>query len=167
MKDAKLYMKTGICSLCSDERHIPMFDIDLSIGKMDAVIADLKKMQKKHKAGDLYVFTTKNGFHVYGLDKFSLSDVNRMYYTLDHGDKAHRRIAFYYRKHYVLRLGNDISFTYKLKQQTSREKSNAHRIFLNKYFGLQIPETELFDQSTSLLIEHYPQRSKGHIPEAI
>lgn len=163
----KLYIKTGICSLCQDELHIPMFDIDLSLGRMDFVIAQLKKMQERYKTGTLYLFTTKNGFHCYGLDKFTLSDINRMYYTLKGADANHRQIAFYYRKHYVLRLGGDISFTYRLRQNTYRKKSNAHRILLNKLFDIQIPESELFDNYTSILLEQYPQRGKGHITEDI
>ena len=158
-------MKTGICSLCQDELHIPMFDIDMSIGRMDIVIDELRKLQERYEPGTLYLFTTKNGFHVYGLDKFTLDDLNRMYYTLECGDKDHRQIAYYYRKHYVLRLGKDISYTYALRQQTTREKSTAHRMLLNKLYRLNIPDGELFDDHTSILLEQYPQRGKGHITE--
>jgi len=164
---AKLFMKSGVCSLCNDGQHILMFDIDINHLYEGKIVAKLRTLQKKFNLSNIYLFQTRNGWHAWCLDKFDLDEVYKMYLTFPFSDAAHRVIGYYYRKHYVLRTGSDIKLDQTLKQhytveQEGRTKSNAHRIFLNYMYNTHIDRDLYFDNSKNVLLEYYPQKPKGH-----
>jgi len=72
-----------------------MFDIDIAHVYGGKVVAKLRTFQKKHNLSEIYLFQTKNGWHAWCLEKFTLDEVYNMYLGLGLADAAHRVIGYY------------------------------------------------------------------------
>ena len=159
--------KPGLCSLTEDEKHILMFDIDIKdIMYRYKVSDEVRRIQDKFILSSFYLFKTTNGYHAYCLDKFSLEEAWKIYNDCKFKDDSHTYIGYAFRKHWVLRIGKNIEHIETIHpspfKRSTNERSNAHRMFLNMQYGLDIHNDLSFDCYTKCLIIRYPQRSKGH-----
>jgi hypothetical protein len=142
-----------------------MFDIDVAnICYLHKIVSELKRVQERNNLNTFYIFQTTNGFHAWNLQKFTLGEAYRIYRQFKYADDTHRFIGYAYRYHWVLRIGNDIKHIEDvITDPNGHILSNAHRLFLNEHYGLNIRHDLYCDNFDEVLLIRYPQRNKNHI----
>jgi hypothetical protein len=147
----------GISSQCKDDRHVLFWDFDhISMRNYNKLIDDIKETQELYHLSDVYFFETLHGYHGICLDKYSLDDAYRIYCNLNFADKKHRKWGYSKWKHWVLRVSidKDIKFLYPIRSRYNQKlKSNAHRVFFNLAYNMDIKHDLFFDQTESVFLE--------------
>lgn len=151
---------TGVGSNAKNEQHIIMLDIDeMPLGEL---IARIKVAQKEMELSDFHIIqSSKKGIHCYCLDKLSFGEVinvHRDYFS----EESYLYDKFALKRGYwVLRITEKKGFKPKYLMTIKSnhnywEKSNAHRVLLNKlHSNLEIEEDETYDLNEEVPIHTY------------
>ena len=131
----------GVMSRTYDNAHIYMGDIDKDISLKE--MTDIcKKIQKQYLLSDIFIIKSSHGFNFYSLDKLALDVVKDINSSIKDIDSTFNYLAFYKRGFYVLRTmpKHDKKFikTVKSIYPSIYVKSNAHRIYFNNVWDLDI-----------------------------
>jgi len=154
-------LKANVCavsSLCEDGKHIIIWDFDGEIKNesyLYKIENSLKSIANVFDLTDIYIFSSRNGFNAVCLNKL---DFNLIYSIKD-------ATAFDDRKHlehglissaWKLRIGEDKKYISFINNPNKVHiSSNAHRIFFNKLFKMNIKKDKSFDNSKNFLVESY------------
>jgi len=131
----------GVMSRTYDNAHIYMGDIDkdISLNEMESIC---RKIQKQYLLSDIFIIKSSHGFNFYSLDKLALDVVKDINSSIKDIDSTFNYLAFYKRGFYVLRTmpKHDKKFikTVKSIYPSIYVKSNAHRIYFNNVWDLDI-----------------------------
>ncbi len=131
----------GVMSRTYDNAHIYMGDIDkdISLKEMESIC---RKIQKQYLLSDIYIIKSSHGFNFYSLDKLALDVVKDINSSIKDIDSTFNYLAFYKRGFYVLRTmpKHDKKFVKTVKSiyPSIYVKSNAHRIYFNNVWDLDI-----------------------------
>lgn len=153
----------GTYSLCSDGKHIIYLDYDnLDIRAVDL---EIKNLQDDFNLGTFYIFqSSENSYHAVCLDKVRSKEYEQIIAATNCDLDFKRYNRFNRMASRVLRFskknGNNIKYLYSQISRGHRKKSEAHRIFLNKMFSLDIPGGFTFDDETKLFLCKYKTKIK-------
>lgn len=150
----------GIRSTCKN-LHVLFLDFDCM---SYALVRDTcKQLQKRFGLSDFYIIeSSENHYHAVCLDLLSFGTVCDIQFALD----MRKYISFSaYRGYWVLR------FTSKGKKEApffkgfvlaknKKLKSNPHRLWLGKWFGVEIPKSKFFVGGTKIIIDKYTTEEK-------
>ena len=149
----------GYTNQCINGSYVLFLDFDNVFPSY--VYDNIKKVQKKFKLSDFYVFqSSANGYHAVCFDKVGYELLVKIMWYAD-VDEYFIVVPEEHKKHWILRLsrkdGIPVIFTSKQPSpHKNYEKSNAHRILLNNLFSLDIAKDECFDSETKLHGAFYP-----------
>lgn len=140
----------GYRSICGDGRHVLLSDCDGTRPE----IKEIKEFQQEHNLSTAYLFRTGNGWHLVFLDKLPFMSCATLLSQMPWEDKKHSTIGAA-RGDWVLRLTrkgmNGAPSIYGVSPASSkRQKSNAHRLLLNKWHFRKtnwIPWDPTFDRT--------------------
>ena len=152
--DKKDIVEYGYTSCCdTDFVSILMWDFDGNIRLKD-IIKSLSEIQRKYVLSEIYIIKTRNGYHAVCLDKFKFIDALNIISNTRFIDKTFIKISRK-RNHFVHRIGDDRKLVWIIYPRAvyyscicRREKSNAHRILLEKMFHIEIRKDKFFDKNT-------------------
>jgi len=148
----------GFSSVCEDGKHILLWDFDIkNIGYFYKIKDILLDIQKGFKLSTIYVIRSRNGFHAICLDKCDKREAFHIKSMTRFNDNRHNLIGSK-RDSWVLRIGEDKRIIEILKAKSTWQKSNAHREFLNKFYGLNILDNDNYDRFDNLKFEQYKRR---------
>ena len=156
--DAGTRTKKILCisSQTEDNKHILIWDFD-RIDVYD-MLKSLSKMQSYNGLGVIYIFESRWGFNAVCLDKLIDKEVYNIKLNTRYDDYWHNNIG-YKSNSWAWRIGNDKHYLKHLLPTDDyqyRIQSNAHKIFLEKQFNIQV-NFGIFDTYTDLIIESYTQ----------
>jgi len=124
-----------------DNAHIYMGDIDkdISLKEMETIA---RKIQKQYLLSDIYIIKSSHGFNFYSLDKLALDVVKDINSSIKDIDSTYNYLQYYKRGFYTLRTmpKHDKKFIKTIKSiyPPIYAKSNAHRIYFNNVWDLDI-----------------------------
>ncbi len=150
----------GITSLCEDGFHVLFFDYDNV--SMERVIKEVKVLIEEFELSDCYLFkSSEKSFHVICLDKFDFGEVINIHKWSSHYDMKHDKHSLE-RGFWVLRFdekrgGDKPEYVGTITSLNGGvwDKSNVHKLFLEKYYGLRIGKDIKFDLFSNLLVDTY------------
>lgn len=146
----------GVVSETKDGNHILMLDIDNEID-LDKLNIFLLNIMEKCNLTFLYVIKSNHGFNIASLDKFNIKLYDKISILCgDYVDKDYLRLGRQ-RGYYALRIGIDKEFIKFIINDNNNLYcySNAHRIFFNAMFGLNIRYSSLFDNYDNIQLVKY------------
>lgn len=151
----------GVSSNCND-RPYHVFMIDYDGVNLKEVIKHLKMVQEEYNLSDIYIIKSANGYNAICLDKLPLSVINHIGTNL-FSNADHDFFKYGYRRGYfVLRFGSDKTLeTILPNNSTLREKSKAHKNFLQWFFNIKI-DCKPLDENDLLDIVQYPSAKNGY-----
>lgn len=152
----------GIASRCKDNKHVVFLDWDCV--DIEIVKSDIKYVQEMFNLGYFYPFKSSqkpDSYHAICLTKVSFGELIKIHShtTCDYAFRY--AIKGFTEKAWVLRCvkKGDINIPIpmeSIRRLSQREKSLAHAIFLNKYYGIDINVfLESFDKETECLFTKY------------
>ena len=154
----------GISSATNDNKHVFMADYDTSNFKL--VIKDLLRIQNDYHLSHIFVIGSTNGYNAISLDKLTLKAIYDICLSSKYIDKEFGYFN-YKRKYYTLRFDNDKTLDNMLfGLDNNYQKSNAHRLFLNWFFKMNLSKNSLpnFDNETNIeIIQYYSKKHGYHI----
>lgn len=151
----------AISSLCNDNQHILMLDIDENIS-LEEVLMYCTPIINKYNLSDIYVINSTKGYNLFSLDKLPFNFIKMIGQEFPIFDKQF--LVFGYRRgYYDLRLGVDKKYITKVDGNKYVNKSNAHRLFFNWFFDLNIENDAFFDHETKIGIVEYESEKYGYI----
>jgi len=152
---------SGVSSVCKDGQHVLFFDYD-KIGDLERIENELKELQEYFCLSHAYIFQTgKENFHAIILDKHSLRN------TFEILKETNTDHAFIYSikvlrgREWILRIaekGNRPKprFIKVLKSKNdSYQISTAHKLFLQKYYGVPKLKYNFEDNITIIPLVNY------------
>jgi hypothetical protein len=142
----------GITSKCHDGSHIYMGDIDTDIS-LNKVKSICMKFQLEYNLSTIYIIGTNHGYNLYSLDKIPLKLIFIINNSDNNLDKVYNKLQFLNRGSYTLRtLPAGDKFVIARVQSANRVfvRSNAHRIYFNNFFALDVPKDFMFDESEKI-----------------
>ena len=145
-----------ISSYCGNGEHIIIWDFDQI--EMYDILKALSKIQDFHGLGSIYIFKSVWGYNALCLDKIFVEEVYNIKYYTRWADYWHTKIG-YEQGNWSFKINSDKYFFKILlptKNHKDRVQSNAHKIFLQKYFDINSFEGK-FDNSNDVIIESYKQ----------
>lgn len=155
-------LQYGMGNRCRDGQYVLFLDYDSS--PQSWVEQEVRLLQERYRSqlGNAYVFKTKNGYHVVFLEKSVFGMITKMLQSTT-CDKAYQDVPMYYaRKVWVLRQSSKnaetIQYLGVLKAKANRERSRAHRSYLQKFYG--IPTKDFtgggeYDLHETLIMAYY------------
>jgi hypothetical protein len=153
----------GITSQCQDNSHIFISDIDEEIS-IQAIKRISLRLQHDYKLSTIYIIGSKHGYNLISLDKLPCKMVYMINHSIDEVDPVFNRLAFKERGFYVIRTQPNydkmvIDLAYSKNNIFVR--SNAHRIFFNSLFDLNIEKTDIFDESERVTMCRFKNKKYG------
>ena len=126
-----------------DNAHIYMGDIDkdISLKEMESIA---RKIQKQYLLSDIYIIKSSHGYNFYSLDKLALDVIKDINSSILVIDSTYNYLQYYKRGFYTLRTmpKHDKKFVKTIKSIYpsiyKNTKSNAHRIYFNNVWNLDI-----------------------------
>lgn len=162
---------TGIFSLCRDNKHIPLFDFDNILESR--VLRDIEVLQEKYPLSTAYLLTTRRmlknnkdlhgNYLVFFLEKFLYRDVIKMV-NETHADDLYKRVEDFQDKGFVIRTSQKgvrpapeliKIIPNRNSNKETNEKSNAHRIFFEKWLDIKIQKDARFDNQSKYQLVRY------------
>jgi len=147
----------AISSLCEDGNHIIIWDFDINKQPKNLYKLEnsLKNVQRNFLLSTIYIFESRNGYNAVCLDKLDKNSVGNIKNLTSFDDKKHLEQGILY--NWKLRIGSDkkcISIV-DTEHFSHYTRSNAHRISLNKMFGMNIEYNNIFDDSRNICLYSY------------
>jgi len=152
-----------------EERELLFLDYD-NVNEED-VRSDIAFLQKMFKLGGCYLFqSSERSYHVICLEKYTYRKIVQLHEYLEAVDSHFKQGPRYNRfGSWVLRLTDKEGLTtesikyidYIYSNYGCREKSNAHRLWLNWHYKLDIPKTKEYDNCKQIDITTYITFKKG------
>lgn len=155
----------AVSGLCYDDSHIFMLDIDKTV-----TLSDVKELCTKILnncvMSDIYIIKSTTGYNLFSLDKLFFNDIKQIGRRYEIVDKQF--LDFGYRRgYYDLRIGRDKDYISLVSGVNYSPKSNAHRIFFNWIFHLNINKDKYFDNETAVGIVEYESDKHGYFTELV
>lgn len=153
----------AISSLTQDQQHVYMGDIDHDLPDIyqlcDQIIQDFD-------LGCLFLIKSSKGFNIISLDKMSLDQVNKINLAYpDHIDQVFNKLQYDQRGFYTIRVGDDKDLVNVFHDpQDHHVFSNAHRIFLNHFFGIEVPFSHCDAYENIKLIKYFSNKNGVDLP---
>jgi hypothetical protein len=146
--------------------HVFMMDFDgkcdISAGLNDTLVW-LKKVQDEWNLSNIYVIRTKHGFNAMSCDIMPMKHICSIGNRVD--SPCDREFIKFNKKrgYFTLRFGNDKDLVTILPNKSNKYvKSNAHRLFLEWYFNIDINISDMFNSTEKLKIIQYTSDKNGH-----
>ena len=152
----------GVSSQC-DHRAEHIFMIDYDGVSLENVREHLKYIQKELGLSTIFIIKSKHGYNALSLDKLPISLIYS-YGTniLSPADRDFFKYG-YGRNYYVLRFDQDKEIVEILPSDSKKyKKSEAHRIFMEFFFGLNIDYDNSFDDNQNIIFVQYPSNKNGY-----
>ena len=148
---------SGVSSVCQDGRHVLFFDYD-KVEDISRVENEIKFIQDLFQLSHAYIFTTNEGtnFHVIILDKHSLRETYNIIKETNVDYAFLTSIKIIRGREWILRIaekGNRPKprFVKVLKSiHQNHEISTAHKLFLQKYYG--VPKLKYLKEDNNTII---------------
>ena len=151
----------GIQSNCKDGNHIYMGDIDESISPKNLTIL-CGNLVKGYFLSDIYIVSSTCGYNIYSLDKLPLKMVYKINKETKEIDKQFAELQYKERGFYVLRIGGDKNLvSIYSSDNTVWNRSNAHRIFFNSFYDIDIQKDYTFDDQDHIKIIKFKNIKHG------
>jgi len=162
-KKTKTYIKVcyGISSK-ADDNHGHVFMMDFDGISFKNVKEYLLHIQKQINLSDIYIIKSTNGYNAISLDVLSLSMI---YNTgMDIQSPADKKFFVYgfERGYYTLRFGDDKKLVHVLHRSNDKEKSLAHKLFLEWFFDIEINALNLNDYRNIKIIQYRSEKHGFH-----
>lgn len=150
----------GITNRTQDGYYILFLDYDEI--PYDWLLGELEDIQNEYLLSDLFVFeSTKDHFHVICFDKLTREEYQEILFRSS-CDPQYKKIPFTWgRRVATLRVtekqGNKIIHHSTITSDTMvsrREKSNAHRMFFEKIYGIEAPRGR-YDTNEDVIMAKY------------
>lgn len=147
----------AISSLCEDGKHIIIWDFDVNVESKNLckIENSLKNIQRMFLLSKIYILESRCGYNAICLDKLDKNEVANIKNLTSFDDKKHLEQGIIY--NWKLRIGKDKKYvsyvdTEKFSKYT---RSNAHRVTLNKMFGMDVDTNKFFDDSRGICLYSY------------
>jgi hypothetical protein len=135
---------------------------DMSEGLND-ILAWLKKMQDEWGLSNIYVIRTKHGFNAMSCDIMPLKYICQIGNRVDSPCDMEFIKFNKERGYFTLRFGKDKDLVTILPSGSQKYvKSNAHRLFLEWYFNIEIEPSGRFNTTKKIKIIQYTSDKNGH-----
>lgn len=140
----------GITSKTEDGNNIYMGDIDQKISETE-LINLCEEIQVVYNLSDMYMIKSNNGFNIVTLDKLPLKLIYLINKEYELIDPIYTYMQTFRRGFYTLRTlpNSDKQFFGLLRHKGCFNKSNAHRIFFNNFFGFSKLDKHFIDYDNS------------------
>lgn len=156
----------GMSSKCQDGFHVLFFDWDDV--PYDAVVSEIKFLQEFYKLSSAYVFENdlKDSYHAVILDKFSLRNAYKILINTSSDSAFINAPKYMFGKEWVLRVTSKgkrkaPKFKELIKSKWDiHETSTAHRLFLQKWYGVPALRHAYADNFYSIPLVTYNTASK-------
>ena len=153
---------SGISSVCADGRHTLFFDYD-KVDDISRVEQEIKFIQEELNLSHAYIFTTNENtnFHVIILDKHSLRETFNIIKETNVDYAFLTSIKIIKGREWILRIDEKgkrprpvfVKVLKSLNQE--KEISTAHKIFLQKYYGVPKLKYKFEDNNTIIPLVNY------------
>lgn len=159
----------AVGSKTEDGLHILMLDFDINHNDFNKLIEDLSITIKNFGLSDMYVIESTNGYNIYTLDKMYINVIKEIGESIKCTDADF--IKFGKRRgYYDLRMdGNDKKLVTVVDGTFNPmyKRSNAHRLFFNIIYHLNIKKNNYFDNYTKFELIEYESKKHGYFIEKI
>ena len=137
-KNCRSKVAFGITSVCENGSHIFMSDIDSDVSIKEARIV-YSKIIEEYGLSRIYLLKSSCGYNAFSLDKLPLKLVHEINSSNSLIDAVYNDLQFTRRGFYTLRIGMDKKvIDFVNSKNCIFVRSNAHRIFFNNIFSLDI-----------------------------
>ena len=150
----------GISSRIDRNMHVFMLDYDSK--EIPDVLLHIKQIQNEYDFSDFYIIRSEHGYNAICLDMIPLSLIYSIGMAIESpADRAFFKAGFN-REYFTLRFDLDKKLLGILKNDSVKyEKSLAHKLFLEWFFDINIPDSN-FDENKKLTIIQYPSSKNGY-----
>ena len=122
----------------------------------------LKDVQYNYDISDIYVIRSTNGYNAIALDIMPVSLVYQIGMNIESPADRNFYKAGMTRDYFTLRFDSSKKLLGILKNKSVKyEKSLAHKLFLEWFFGIKIPDSNFNDTKTLDIIQ-YPSSKDGY-----
>lgn len=146
----------GVGSGCADGRHVVLCDADGTRPEAE----EIARVQEESHLSTGYLFKTGGGWHLLFLDKLPFLDAAYLLGSLPWEDKMHATVGAA-RREWVLRItaksrANPAPALYGVfPRDGPRAKSNAHRLFVRKWYNHPAEWEHGMDRTTKIPLVAY------------
>jgi len=159
------YLSIGVSNKTEDDKYVLFLDLDKTT-KEQAIEIAIDIINQFHTSTIWIIQSSTGNHHLICLDKFDYNDFLKIANTYAHKEWVkYRSIS----RHFVLRISGRIHPDGLVEDEprvvaeiqsrfNEREKSNAHRLFMQKVYGLTIDKDKRFDSFTKVPVHFYQIR---------
>ena len=150
----------GISSKVNKLMHVFMLDFDGV--ELPDVLLYIKGIQNEYDFSDFYIIKSEHGYNAICLDMMPLSLIYSIGMAVESpADRAFFKAGFN-RDYFTLRFDCDKKLLGIVKNDSVKyEKSLAHKLFLEWYFDINIPDSN-FDENKTWYLVQYPSDKNGY-----
>jgi len=160
----------GISSKGNAENHHVLF-MDYDNLEYENVVEHIQYIQHEYNLGDVYLIESlhkndlrdRNSFNAICLDVLPLAECHRILADIvSPVDRDFTKYGFE-RGYYTLRFDKDKEFLGIIRSDNgNREKSLAHKKFLEWFFDIEIPISKLFNNYDVVQLVQFPSIKNGY-----
>ena len=159
VRNKRVKMIDGYTNRCKDGKYVVCLDYDNV--ELEWIYPELERLQADFDLGTFYVFrSSENSYHCVCLDKVLFCDFVSIL-ECSTIDPNYLKVPLKFgKKIWTLRLSpkdEEIEFIKALPKDSVREQSFAHGMLLEKFFGIDVPESqdkEILDNE--IIFARYP-----------
>ena len=123
-------------------------------------------IQKEYHLSTIFIVSSSHGYNLYSLDKLPLKLIFLINNSHSDIDPVFNRLAFKNRGCYVLRTlpaSDKMVCDFAHKDNRLFIQSNAHRIYFNNVFGLNVQHNPCFDNNEIVKICRFKNKKYGWV----
>ena len=158
----------GITSKTKDDNHIYMGDIDQKISEYELTNL-VQEIQAIYNLSDIYIIRSNHGFNLVSLDRLPLKLIYLINKETKFIDPLYTYMQTFRRGFYTLRTlpRDDKQFFGLIRHTGIFNRSNAHRMFFNNFFGFTekdkffMRHDPTFDESDNVMIIKFMNSKYG------